>query len=127
VIVLDASVLIAHLWSSDPHHELATRVLDASAGDDLVVHELNLAEVLVGGVRAGRGEQMLLDLELIGVTIAERTEEDALLLATLRVRTGLKLPDCCVLATAVRHRASVLTFDASLATAGHRLGLKVRP
>jgi predicted nucleic acid-binding protein len=102
-------------------------VLDASAGDDLVVHELNLAEVLVGGVRAGRGEQMLLDLELIGVTIAERTEEDALLLATLRVRTGLKLPDCCVLATAVRHRASVMTFDASLATAGHRLGLKVRP
>jgi predicted nucleic acid-binding protein len=39
----------------------------------------------------------------------------------------LKLPDCCVLATAVRHRASVLTFDASLATAGHRLGLKVGP
>jgi predicted nucleic acid-binding protein len=46
-------------------------------------------------------------------------------LAELRVRTGLKLPDCCVLDVALQHRAAVATFDDRLARVARDLGLDV--
>lgn len=49
---------------------------------------LNLAEVLVGGVSAGRGQEMLADLEAIGIRTAERPDGEALRLATLRATSG---------------------------------------
>ena len=49
----------------------------------------------------------------IGVEIDE-TPIDPLLLARLRVKTGCKMPDCCVLATAATHNTAVATFDARL-------------
>ncbi len=124
---LDASVVIAHLYSHDPHHQTATEYLRASAGEELLIHSLNLAEVLVGGVRAGRGQEMLTDLEAIGIHAADRQEGEALRLANLRTKSGLKLPDCCALDTALATTSILATFDEALARVARQHHVIVAP
>jgi predicted nucleic acid-binding protein len=127
LITLDASVVIAHLSPQDPHHEAATAYLREAADDDLVIHSLNLAEVLVGGVRVGRGEEMLHDLESIGLRVASRPDGEPLRLAALRASSGLKLPDCCALDTALSTRSTLATFDVFLARAAQERNVDVAP
>lgn len=127
MITLDASVVIAHLYSHDPHHQTATEYLRASADEVLLIHSLNLAEVLVGGVRAGRGQEMLTDLEAIGIQAADRQEGEALRLANLRATSGLKLPDCCALDTALATTSTLATFDEALAKAARQHHVIVAP
>ena len=127
MIALDASVLIAHLSPFDSHHTAATAILlDATPGSTLV-HTLTMAEVLVGGVRIGRGAAMRDDLRAAGVDVAPHDVDEPLRLAELRASTGLTLPDCCALDVAIHHRADLATFDAALALAGRRRGLTVLP
>lgn len=125
MIVLDANVLIAHLSPVDAHHEAATAILlDASPGSTLV-HALTMAEVLVGGVRVGRGAAMRDDLRAAGIEVAPQDVDQPLRLAELRASTGLKLPDCCVLDVAVHRQASLVTFDEALASVGRQRGVAV--
>jgi predicted nucleic acid-binding protein len=126
VIVLDAGVLIAQLSPLDTHHEAATQALLGVVDEDLVVHRITLAEVLVGGVRLGRGPQMWADVRAAGVRLLPPAEGEPLRLAELRVRTGLRLPDCCVLETALSSQSSLMTFDRALATAADGLGVPIR-
>ncbi|MGO1524355.1 MAG: hypothetical protein ACTHV8_11795, partial [Nesterenkonia sp.] len=63
----------------------------------MLIHSVNLAEVLISGVRAGRGEEMRADLHAIGIRVAGRSEGEPLRLARLRVESRLKMPDCCAL------------------------------
>ncbi len=125
MIVLDASVLIAHLSSRDPHHTEATQLLREVAGQPLLVHAITLAEVLVGGVRMGKGAEMQADLQAVGVRLTERNDDEPLRLAELRHATKLKLPDCCVLDAAEVHRASLSTYDDALAAAAHQRNVTV--
>lgn len=127
MITLDASVVVAYLSPGDPHHEAATRYLEDVAADELLMHSLNLAEVLVGGVRVGRGQEMLDDLRAIGIRVATGLEGEPLRLASLRARTGLKLPDCCALDTALCSSSTLATFDDALARAGRAHHLTVGP
>ena len=116
---MDASVLIAHLNPRDHHHEAATAILVSGTPGQMLVHTLTLAEVLVGGVRIGHGASMLHDLRAAGIVVAPHDDGEALRLAELRASSGLKLPDCCVLDVAIRHQASLATFDDALAAAAH--------
>ena len=125
MIALDASVLIAHLQPNDAHHAAATRLLSRAVGEGYVVHSMTLAEVLVGAVLAGRGEEMLGDLVAIGVCVLDRDDGESLRLANLRATTGLKLPDCCVLLAAEIVGGAVATFDDRLAEAARALGFRV--
>jgi predicted nucleic acid-binding protein len=127
VITLDASVVIAHLYPRDPRHQAATAYLRASADDGFLIHSLNLAEVLVGGVKAGRGREMLTDLQATGIRVADRTEGEPLRLASLRAKFGLKLPDCCALDTALCTNSTLATFDDALARAARKLHITVAP
>ncbi|MGH9104046.1 MAG: type II toxin-antitoxin system VapC family toxin [Acidimicrobiales bacterium] len=127
MITLDASIVIAHLYPHDPHHQAATEHLHGSAGEGFVIHSLNLAEVLVGGVRAGRGREMLTDLEAIGINVADRQAGEALRLANLRASSGLKLPDCCALDTALSTASALATFDDALAKEARRHHVTVAP
>ncbi len=127
MITLDASVVIAHLYLQDPHHEAASGFLRASADEEFIIHSLNLAEVLVGGVKIGRGQEMLTDLEAIGIRVAGRQDGEALRLATLRTRSRLKLPDCCALDTALTTASTLATFDDALAAAARQHHLTVAP
>ncbi len=127
VIVLDASVLIAHLNPDDVHHDAATRTLLDHSSTSLLAHAMTMAEVLVGGARIGRGEQMLADLHAAGIQLASHDEQEPLRLAQLRATSGLKLPDCCVLDAAICNGASLATFDNALAAAAEQRGVAVLP
>jgi predicted nucleic acid-binding protein len=56
VIVLDASVLIAHLDGHDAHHQPAAELLRAHAMELIGASQISLAETLVAPARAGRLE-----------------------------------------------------------------------
>jgi predicted nucleic acid-binding protein len=127
VITLDASVVIAHLYPLHPHHDVATAYLRASVDEELLIHSLNLAEVLVGGVKAGRRQELLSDLQAIGIRVADRADGEPLRLASLRADTGLKLPDCCALDTALLTGSTLATFDDTLAKAARKHHLTVAP
>lgn len=127
MIALDASVLVAHLYPLDAHHDAATSLLLYAVDEPLLVHALTLAEVLVGGVTIGKGAEMLADLKAAGILLGSRDDDEPLRVAELRATTGLKLPDCCVLDTARTNAAKLATFGQALATAARRLGVLVIP
>ena len=125
MIVVDASVLIALLDAGDAHHANARSIAAAHASEGFLIHPVTLAEVLVGAVRNGRGTQRVSELTAMGVLAAEPDPTEPLFLAELRVNTGLPLPDCCVLSTALSVGASIATFDARLGRAAASAGLGV--
>ncbi len=112
MIVVDASVLIAYLDPNDAHHSAAVEILE-DASLPLLVHPITAAEVLVAAVRNDVADAVWADLMAIGVEI-DHTPIDPLILAKLRVKTGCKMPDCCVLASASTRGTAVATFDERL-------------
>jgi predicted nucleic acid-binding protein len=124
VIVVDASVLIAHLDERDAlHAEAVTLLLDA-AEQPLAASPLTIAEVLVGPARKDRLDAAVDALELIELQEIPFAADAAVRLAVLRATTNLKLPDCCVLLAAQDGRAeAIITFDDRLGREAERLGL----
>lgn len=117
MIVLDASVLIGFIFDQDPHHAAAVALLREAAGGSFGVSPVTLAEALVAPTRLGRvkaAERMLLE---IGVTEIPLPPDAAVQLAELRVESGVKMPDCCVLLAAITSHGAVATFDSRLANA----------
>jgi predicted nucleic acid-binding protein len=119
--VLDASVLIAYFGAADAHTEDAVGLLEQA--DDLALSTITLAEVLVGATRSGRARDLLEALAEMGVEEVPLGPSAAEALARLRIETGLRLPDCCVLLAADTTRANaVATFDDRLARAAEQRG-----
>ncbi|MDA8312615.1 MAG: PIN domain-containing protein [Actinomycetota bacterium] len=127
MIVVDASVLIAHLDADDAHHARAEVLLEAIGLTPLAASRLTLAEVLVGPARAGKLEVAMAALAQLGVEGVGLDTDAPLRLAGLRASTRLRMPDCCVLLAAEQVNAQVATFDVSLAAAARSLGLGVVP
>lgn len=128
MIVLDASVLIAHLEGGDGHHARATDMLLENSHDEFASSAVTLAEVLVGALRAGRGDEARSALEELQVQTLGLDPGAAWELARMRVATGLKLPDCCVLyAARADASARLATFDVRLAAAAADLGIGIVP
>lgn len=124
VIVLDASVMIAALGGSDVHHEAARQILVDSASQRVVAHRMTLAESLVGAARAGRVAETSAALDALGIGRVDEPD-DPVELAVLRARSGLRLPDACVLLAARRDHAGLATFDRYLADAARAEGVAV--
>jgi predicted nucleic acid-binding protein len=124
VIVLDASVLIAHLDRGDALHARAEDALLAAADRPVGCSTITLAEVLVGPARQGQLDAARAALAELEVEELPLGDDAAVRLAGLRADTGLKLPDCCVL-LAAQHAAAeaVLTFDDALGREAARLDL----
>lgn len=123
MIVLDASILIAHFYPHDAHHAKATEFLICAIEDMLVIHRLTMSEVLVGAAKVGRAEELLTDLRAGGVRIAAATDDEILGRAVLSAETRLKLPDSSVLYLARANGAAIATFDKALAKAALNLGV----
>jgi predicted nucleic acid-binding protein len=126
VIILDASVLIAHLGANDALHDRAVELLVNVADEELGLSPLTLAEVYVGPARAGKlthAQQAIRDLDVTVVSLGHDAPER---LANLRSSTGLRLPDCCVLYAAQVVAAELATFDDRLGSAAKTIGLTVR-
>lgn len=124
MIVVDASVLIAHLDESDASHSRAVDALLATAEAQLGCSPITLAEVLVGPARAGRLDEARGAVADLGVAEVPLGQDAAPRLAALRADTSLKMPDCCVL-LAADEGAALLTFDDRLARAAERRGLQI--
>jgi predicted nucleic acid-binding protein len=124
VIVVDASALIAHLDEHDALHDRAEEALMRAADQPLGCSTITLADVLVGPARRGRldvAQAALGELDVAEIPFADGA---AVRLASLRAKTGLKLPDCCVLLAAQEAGArSIVTLDEALAREAERLGL----
>jgi predicted nucleic acid-binding protein len=123
VIVLDASVLIAHLDERDTHHERASHLLGETGAEPLGASTITLAETLVAPARRGRLDDVLAALDRLGVTELPLADGAPGRLARLRAETGCKLPDCCVLLAARESGGTVASFDSALLDAADGLGL----
>lgn len=126
MIVLDASVLIAHLDASDAHHEKAKLLLSESEGEALAANTVTLAETLVAAARTDQLRETREAIERLGVTELPFGADAHVRLAELRARTGRKLPDCCVLLAAKEIGGVVASFDSALTGAAASLGLFTR-
>ncbi len=126
MIVVDASVLIAHLDANDALHARADGALTEAADEPLASSVITLAEVLVGPAHRGRIEAARTALMQLGVEELSLGGDAPVRLATLRAETGLRLPDCCVLLAAQDTAAEmIITFDNALSSAAERLGIRV--
>ena len=123
MIVLDASVLIAHFAIHDAHSARALELLDPE--EELSIHPITLAEVLTRPARDGRADLYRERIATMGIEQLPAPAEQPLTLAKLRASTSLKLPDCCVLAAAIETGATLATFDATLAKAAPEHGVAV--
>lgn len=123
-MILDANVMIAAVDSSDSHSAGALHLLKAAADERIVAHRLTIAEALVRAAAAGRAAETAEILDDIGIGRIDEPD-DPVELATLRARTGLRMPDCVVLLAARRGAARLATFDMRLAEAARREGIAV--
>lgn len=123
MIVVDASVLIAHLESTDANNANAMALLGKATGTPLGASTVTLAEILVRPTRAGRlheAEAHLRQLRLAEIGFGKYA---APRLALLQAETNLKMPDCCVLLAAEDGDATaILTLDDRLRATAVRLG-----
>ena len=125
MIVLDASVLIAQFDARDAQHRRAIRALSTVAEESLGASTITLAEILVGPARAGRLEEARAALRDLTVDELPLPADAASRLAGLRAQTDLRMPDCCVLLSAQRERASLLTFDDRMEERAMQFGVGV--
>jgi predicted nucleic acid-binding protein len=125
--VLDADVLIAHLDPTDTQHRRATACLqDAAAQGPLTASVLTVAEVLVHPTLGGLGERAFAALQAMDLVVLDIPADAAMQLASLRARTGRRMPDCCVLLAAERTGGSVLSFDEKLRGSASEVGISIR-
>ena len=80
MITVDASILVAHFSLGDEDRGWRNQTL--------VAHPLTFAEVLVGGVRTGREQEMLVALGRLQVQEAEPPRDEPLLGARYRADAG---------------------------------------
>ena len=71
MMVVDASVLIAHLDATDAHHDRASSLLMDLADEPLAASPITVAEVLVGPVRAGQLDRATAALAQLQVTTVD--------------------------------------------------------
>ncbi|MDQ1246402.1 MAG: hypothetical protein QG597_770 [Actinomycetota bacterium] len=103
--------MIAFLDAANAHHERAVALLSQEIDDDFAVNLLTLAEILVDPTRAGRCDTVLRTLGDLGVETLQFPADAAATLAELRAQTLLKMPDSCVLLSALDGRARLASFD----------------
>ena len=128
MIILDASILIAHLDETGTFHQQATRLLNSVADQQLAASTITVAEVLAGPARAGQLDRAMSVLDQLRVRSLPLSEDSPPRLAALRSETRLKLPDSYVLLAADQAPDTALaSFDDRLRSVARSRGLKVLP
>ncbi|MCE7480716.1 MULTISPECIES: type II toxin-antitoxin system VapC family toxin [Microbacterium] len=123
MIVLDASVMIAHLLEGDAHATATMELLDTE--EELAMHQISIAESLVGPAKRNVIDVAERAIGTLGVERLQAPIDEPRRLALLRAETGLKMPDCCVLAGAESNGATLATFDRRLADVARERGVEV--
>jgi predicted nucleic acid-binding protein len=117
-LILDASVLIGLLDTSDAHHNAAVDDVEAAdlRGDELLTPASAYNEALVSFARAGRLADAREAVAAMGIVVAPLNAAIGEHAAQLRAaHERLRLPDAIVLATAHVLGSQLLTYDDRLA------------
>jgi predicted nucleic acid-binding protein len=123
MIVLDASVLIAHISPEDAFHERATELLEQLEEFDFAASTLTVAECLVHAADADRVTTVLGIFERLNLIQVELTRSETAGIAEIRKASKLRMPDAVVLHTAEAHGAELATADRALARAAETRGV----
>ena len=117
-IILDSSVVIAFLNSSDKHHIAAKSAIEAS-NSSFKISILTVSETLVkaSGLSESRKKELLADLSTAFAPFYPFDLEVAVLAASVRAKSPLRLPDAIVSATATINKAELWSCDARLVNA----------
>lgn len=121
-LILDASVLIGLLDTSDAHHGAAVDDVEAAdrRGDEILTPASAYSEALVFFARAGRVADAREAIAAMGIVVTPLTAAIAESAARLRAaHERLRLPDAIVLATARVLGTDLLTYDDRLARVAH--------
>ena len=103
VTVFDSDVVIGFLNGADAHHADAVGIMrDAMNDAERWLCSVNYSEILVGPIRVGKQATVEAMLGHFGFTIVPLDRPLAERAATVRARTGLKLPDAYALATVIQ-------------------------
>ena len=117
-IILDSSVVIAFLNSSDQHHMAANSAIKAS-NKIFKISILTVSEALVkaSGDSDSRKRELLADLSRAFSPFYLFDLEVAVLAASVRAKSPLRLPDAIISATAMINKADLWSCDARLVKA----------
>lgn len=131
-ILIDSSVLVAHIEGGEVVSQLATTIIDGflrDARNDGVMSTVTVSEVLVRPHRRGRARDIGMGvLEMPGLTLRSVDFLVAAEAARMRAESSLRLPDAIVLATGILAGATCfVTNDRRMAAAAPALapGLQV--
>lgn len=116
-LILDASVLIGLLDTTDAHHARSVDEAEVAdrAGRQLLMPASAYSETIVAFARAGRTRDAREAVAAMGIAIVPLTETIAERAAELRARHGrLRPPDAIVLATAQEQGGELLSYDRRL-------------
>lgn len=121
-VIIDASVLVAHIMGSEATSPAATQLLDgflANGRNSGVISALTVSEAMVSPSRIGRAREVGLGiLDMPGLTVRSVDFLVGAEAARIRGATSLKLPDAIVIATGVLTSSTILvTNDRLLAAA----------
>lgn len=125
-LLLDSSVLIAHIEGGEDVSPVATTIIDGFLRDernDGVISTVTVSEVLVRPHRFGRARDIGMGLlDMPGLTLRSVDFLVAAEAARMRAESSLRLPDAIVLATGILAGATCfVTNDRRLAAAAAAL------
>ena len=117
-IILDTSVVIAFLNASDKHHMAANSAIEGS-NSIFKISILTVSEALVkaSGNSDNRGRELLADLSTVFAPFYPFDLEVAVLAASVRAKSPLRLPDAIISATATINGAELWSCDGRLVKA----------
>ena len=128
VAVADACAIIAYCQAHHAHHEAAVSAIDAF--DTVLVHPLNLAEVLAGLADDSTRRALQRALGETFTLYPNHSDEPDLAehvfaLAKTRADHRVRMSDAGALFAALRAEAALITFDAGLRRAAEAAGVRL--
>lgn len=130
-VAVDSGVIIALFDSSDVHHVWSMEQIQqiVTARHAIVISALTVAEVLVRPAQAGVADAVRADLMSLRPRVIDVDADLAASAARMRgSRTGLRLPDAIIVATALWAQCDYLvTTDQRMAVAADGIPVRVSP
>ncbi len=117
-VVLDSSVLIAMFYDGDIHSKSVTKKLEAE-DHTYLISTISLAETLIQAFRVSPEEGERMQGRIL-YAISEVVDVDAIVAseaARIRAKTGIKIADALISATATMNGAELWTLDRKQANA----------
>lgn len=117
-VTLDSSILISIYYEGDPNFEIVRSFMDGK-DNNYCISTISLAETLTHASTKGLAplKHMVERINEAVNRIYDVNQEIAVVASMVRAKTGLKIPDSIISATATVAKAQLWTLDRNLAKA----------